>query len=363
MQTAIPYMQIRGGSSKGLYFHAKDLPGETTLRDKVLLAAMCGVGPDDIRQIDGLGGAEPLTSKVGIVSPSTHAKADIDYEFVQIVVGKGVTDRTQNCGNILAGVVPFAIESGLITTADATTVTRVFMCNSKSICEVTVQTPAGQLHYHGDCKIDGVPGTAAPIVCNYEDIAGSICGSLLPTGNLIDEVEGIQVTCIDNGMPVVMIRATDLNCSAYETPAQLNTNSELKAKLENIRLQIGTRMNLGDVTNKVIPKLALINKPIHGGYIHTRTFIPHKCHAAIGVLGAVSIATACVLPDTVAKGLTATPKGNTYSIEHPTGKITISLDIDFKGTQPIVKKAGVLRTARLLSRGEVMLPVNVWNKN
>ncbi len=213
MQTTIPYMQIRGGSSKGLYFLASDLPVEQHLKDQILLAAMCGFGADDIRQIDGLGGADPLTSKVGIVSRSIHHNADIDYEFVQIVVGGNATDRTQNCGNILAGVVPFAIETGLLDASNPETRARVYMTNSDAICEVTVQTPDAQIEYQGNTRIDGVPGTAAPVICNYMDIAGSACGALLPTGNLIDEVDGVEVTCIDNGMPVVVIRAIDLERS------------------------------------------------------------------------------------------------------------------------------------------------------
>ncbi|MDP6772174.1 MAG: PrpF domain-containing protein, partial [Anaerolineales bacterium] len=272
MQKAISYMQLRGGSSKGLYFKATDLPGDEVQKDKVLLAAMCGLGPADARQIDGLGGSDPLTSKVAIVSPSNRSGVDLEYEFVQVVVGGNSTDRTQNCGNILAGVVPFAIESGLLDTADPETSARVYMLNSGSICEVVVQTPNGQLDYAGDTKIDGVPGTAAPVLCNYMNIAGSTCGALFPSGNLVDVIDGIEVTCIDNGMPVVLLRARDLERSGYESREELNNDSELKTKLESIRLQAGTIMNLGDVSGKVVPKLSLIAKPNDGGLIHTRTF-------------------------------------------------------------------------------------------
>lgn len=287
MQTAIPYMQLRGGSSKGLYFRASDLPDNELTKDKVLMAAMCGVGPEDPRQIDGLGGADPLTSKVGIVSPSRRPDADLDYEFVQVVVGGNATDRTQNCGNILAGVVPFAIESGMLHAQESMTRALVFMVNSGSICEVIVRTPGGQLEYAGDAKVDGVPGTAAPVICNYMDTAGSACGALLPTGNLIDEIDGVNVTCIDNGMPVVILRAADVGRSGYESRDDLNADDELKGKLEHIRLQVGPKMNLGEVSGKVVPKMSLIAVPVAGGVIHTRTFIPHVCHAAIGVLGAV----------------------------------------------------------------------------
>ena len=361
MQTAIPYMQIRGGSSKGLYFNAADLPADQARKDRLLLAAMGGVDPADARQIDGLGGADPLSSKIGVIALSDRDNADIDYEFIQVIVGQGITDRTQNCGNILAGVLPFAIESGLVKAGRDKTRARVYMTNSNSICEVIVNTPAGQVQYHGPAQIDGVPGTAAPVICNFEAIAGSACGSLLPTGRLIDRINGVDLSCIDNGMPVALIRAADLGCSGYETPAQLNNNDKLKQSLDAIRLQAGRMMNLGDVSHKTVPKLALISRPVRAGCIHTRTFIPHQCHPAIGVLGAVSVATACVLPGTVAEGLARPPDaGGIYSVEHAAGAMGVSLEIDHGGPRPEIKKAGVVRTARLLSRGEVMLPADIY---
>lgn len=363
MQTVIPYMQLRGGSSKGLYFKASDLPTDQATKDAVLIASMCGAGGEDKRQIDGLGGSDPLTSKVGIVSVSSREGADLDYEFVQVVVGGNTTDRTQNCGNILAGIVPFAIESGLLQASSPETSARVYMVNSGSVCEVVVQTPGGKVEYSGDARIDGVPGTAAAVMCNYMDLAGSACGSLLPTGNLIDVVDGIEVTCIDNGMPIVLLRAEDLGVSGYESKDELNANASLKAKLESIRLQIGPAMNLGDVTDKVVPKMTIIARPADAGIIHTRSFIPHVCHAAIGVLAAVSVATACIIPGTVAASLAKLPKqGTTYSVEHPSGEFSVNLEIrEQKGTFPEVLKAGLLRTARLLSRGEVLIPEGVWN--
>ena len=361
MQTAIPFMQLRGGSSKGLYFKASDLPADTALRNRVLLAAMSGVGPEDPRQIDGLGGGDPLTSKVAIVAQSARAGADLDYEFVQVVVGGGATDGTPNCGNLLAGVVPFAIEAGLLRATEGETRARVYMINSESICEVVVQTPHGKMGYAGAAKIDGVPGTAAPVLCNYADTAGSACGALLPTGNLVDKIEGTRVTCIDNGMPVVLLRAADLGRTGYETPDQLNADSDLKARLERIRFAAGPRMNLGDVARKVVPKMALIAPPRAGGVVCSRTFIPHVCHAAIGVLGAVSVATACVIPGTVADGVAVLPKnGNVCSIEHPSGEFSVTLELDHSGPQPAVRKSGLLRTARLLSRGEVLIPAGIW---
>lgn len=357
-QTAIPFMQLRGGSSKGLYFKRSDLPANQADIDRTLIAAMCGVGGDDKRQIDGLGGSDPLTSKVAIVNLSEREDADLDYEFVQVVPGRNATDRVQTCGNILAGVVPFAIESGMLATVQGEMRARVYMLNSDSVCEVIVQMDAdGRVEYRGDAQIDGVPGTAAPIICHYMDIAGSSCGSLFPTGNLVDEIDGIQVSCIDNGMPVVVLRASDLGLTGYESRDELNANEECKRKLERIRLQVGPKMNLGDVTDKVVPKMSLIAEPRAGGLIETRTFIPHVCHAAIGVLGAVSVATACVTPGTVADGLAKTESvDGSYSVEHPSGECSVNLDIAFEDDIPNVKKAGLIRTARLLACGEVFIP-------
>ena len=354
-------MQLRGGSSKGLYFRAADLPADPALRQRVLLAAMTGLGPDDPRQIDGLGGADPLTSKVAIVARSSRPGADLDYEFVQVVVGRDATDGTQNCGNLLAGVVPFAIEAGFLPATDGETRARVFMLNGESLCEVVVQTPGRRVAYSGSARIDGAPGTAAPVVCNYLDTAGSACGELFPTGNLRDTIDGTEVTCLDNGMPVVALRAADLGVTGYETPAELNANTALKARLERIRLQAGPLMQLGDVAKKIVPKMALIAVPRAGGVVHTRTFIPHVCHAAIGVLGAVSVATACVIPGTVADGIAAAARADgACSIEHPSGEFTVTLDLDRSGPRPVVRRAGLLRTARLLSRGEVFIPAGIW---
>ncbi len=362
VQTAIPCLQLRGGSSKGLFFKASDLPADPAVRQRVLLATMAGAGPGDKRQVDGLGGGDPLTSKVAIVARSSRPGVDLEYEFVQVVVGSGTTDGTQNCGNLLAGVVPFAVETGLLPATDGETRAQVFLVNSDSVCEVVVQTPGGRVQYAGDTRIDGVPGTAAPILCHYLDTAGSACGSLLPTGNLIDVIDGIRVTCLDNGMPVVLLRAADLGLSGYETPEALNADGDLRSRLEAIRLQAGPLMNLGDVRTKVVPKMCLIAPPRHGGVVHTRTFIPHVCHAAIGVLGAVSVATACVLPGTVADGVASLPAGsNVYSVEHPSGEFSVTLEIDRSGPQPVVRRAGLVRTARLLSRGEVLIPGGIWD--
>lgn len=344
---------MRGGSSKGLFFQAGDLPADSAERDLILVAAM---GPDQ-RQIDGVGGAHPLTSKVAIVSPSAEADVDVDYLFAQVVVGEGRVDTTPNCGNMLAAVGPFAIEKGMVEARDPETSVRVRMLNTGNLCELLVQTPDGHVSYEGNAKVDGVPGTAAPIICNYLDVAGSVCGTLLPTGRSIDIVDNVEVTCIDNGMPVAVLRAEDLGITGFESREALDANTELKRRLESIRLRIGPKMNLGDVTHKVVPKMSLISAPQAGGHINTRTFIPHDCHAAIGVLGAVSVATACILPGTVAEGIAVVPDGarKQLSVEHPSGEFSVTLDVGGTPEEPLVVKVGLLRTARLILRGEVFV--------
>ena len=362
MQTAIPFMQFRGGSSKGLFFEARHLPQDPELRDRILIAAMEGVGMGDPRQIDGLGGATSLTSKVAIVSPSELAEADLDYLFLQVEVGKGRVSTVQNCGNILAAVVPFAIESGMITANDGVTSARVNMINTGGICEIIVQTPARQVNYAGNARVDGVPGTAAPIICNYLDTEGSTCGALLPTGNTMDIIDGAQLTCIDNGMPVVLLDAMYFGITGFESHTDLDKNIRLKERLEAIRLKAGPLMNLGDVSSKTIPKMCLLSEPHELGVINTRMFIPHICHEAIGVLAAVSVATACIIKGTMANRFIQSDIDDLrdISIEHPSGEMTVTLDHekDSKGNV-VIKRSGVIRTARLLSKGEVFIPASI----
>lgn len=351
MQKAIPYMQLRGGSSKGVYFHADDLPRDAAARDEILLRAL----GRDARQIDGLGGAHPLTSKVAVVAPSESPSVDVDYLFAQVVVGENCVDTTPNCGNILAGVGAFAVESGMVAAADGQTTVRVRMLNSGALCEVVMQTPGGRVIYHGDARIDGVPGASAPVLCNYLDVAGSTCGRLLPSGNAVDAIDGIEVTCIDNGMPVVVLRAADIGRSGYESCEQLNADEAFLKRLERLRLRAGRMMNLGDVGDKVVPKMCLVAPPKvdgPGGHVCSRTFIPRTCHAAIGVLGAVSVATACILPNSAAGPVAVVPDGNpkVISVEHPSGECSVTLELNDAGG---VVKAGVIRTARLLSKGEL----------
>ncbi|GAB1616961.1 4-oxalomesaconate tautomerase [Pseudomonas sp. NGC7] len=354
-QLAIPCLIVRGGTSKGVFFLREDLPQDSILRDQVLLAVM---GSPDSRQIDGLGGGDSLTSKVAIIAPSSREGVDVDYLFAQVLVSEARVDYGQNCGNILAGVGPAAIELGLVSPKGAETSVSIFMENTGQIANATIQTPSGAVIYEGTARIDGVPGTAAPILIEFADIAGSSCGALLPTGNVIDLFDGVEVTCIDNGMPVVIIKASDLDVTGYESPAELDSNGTLKQRLESIRLQAGRSMNLGDVTNRTIPKMCIVATPAQSGTISSRSFIPHKCHTAIGVFGAVSVATACRLEGSTAYQVaqSSNDEFSQISVEHPTGEFTVTAD--FKNGA--LQRSGLLRTARLISRGQVYIPAAVW---
>ena len=358
-------MIMRGGTSKGTFFIASDLPAEASARDRVLLAVM---GSPDRRQIDGLGGADPLTSKVAIVSPSVRDDAEVDYLFAQVVVDEARVDYGQNCGNMLAAVGPFAIERGLVKAQRGETRVAIHMVNTGQIAEATIATPEGEVIYDGEARIDGVPGTAAPIPLSFRDTAGSTCGALLPTGSLTDVVDGVTITCIDNGMPLVLMRASDLSRTGNETREQLDADDELKARVESIRLQAGPMMNLGDVSARTVPKMCLISPPGEGdsgGTINTRSFIPHRCHASIGVLGAVSVATAAVMPGTVCDGVARVPVGlkKRVSVEHPTGEFSVELTLreDTDGSLEVTD-AALLRTARWLMDGQVGIPASVWSR-
>ncbi|SDE76160.1 4-oxalomesaconate tautomerase [Massilia sp. PDC64] len=357
----VPCILMRGGTSRGPFFLESDLPADPALRDRVLLAAM---GSPDKRQIDGLGGAHPLTSKVGIVRRSKTAGVDLDFLFAQLQPDKDTVDTTPNCGNMLAAVLPFALERGLLPVQQGTTTARVLTLNTGMQCDVTVQTPGGRLQYTGDARIDGVPGTAAPITINFLDTAGSVCPSLLPTGHVLDRVDGIDVTLIDNGMPMVLVRAADMGVTGYEGVAELNGNAALKAKLEALRLAVGPLMGLGDVTTKSYPKMCLVAAPRDGGSVATRCFIPHVCHEAIGVLAAVTVATACVLEGSVTQGIASVPAGlvKTVSVEHPTGEFSVELGLDKDNPQQ-VNRAALLRTARPIMRGEVLVSQEIWRGN
>jgi 4-oxalomesaconate tautomerase len=354
-QTRIPCLLMRGGTSKGAYFLADHLPDDPLLRDRVLLAAM---GSPDERQIDGIGGGDSLTSKVAIIKASARSDADVDYLFAQVVVNEPRVDYGQNCGNILAGVGPFAIERGLVAVKADVTPVRIFMENTGQIAIAHVPTPNGAISYAGDARIDGVPGHAAPLIVEFQDIAGSSCGALLPTGNAIDVFDSVEVTCIDNGMPVVLIRAENLGLSGYESPEQLDADTQLKARLESIRLQAGPRMNLGEVSQRNVPKMCLVAPAKAGGALSTRTFIPHRCHTSIGVFGAVSVAAACLIEGSVTTGLASVSDVATtrISVEHPTGEFTVELH-QHNGQ---MTGCGLVRTARLLFDGAVCVSANLW---
>lgn len=354
MQTAIPCMLIRGGTSKGAYFLSQDLPADRAERDALLLAVM---GSPDKRQIDGLGGAHPLTSKVAIVSRSTEPDCDIDFLFAQVGVETASVDTTPNCGNILAGIGPFALARGLVPATGATTTVRVRTLNTGTIADLEMQTGDGQAGVIGEARIDGVPGTSAPIDISFLGTEGSVCGALLPTGNTVDIVDGVEVTLIDNGMPVIVMRAADLGRTGHEPREELDKDRELKARIERIRLAAGPLMNLGDVSAKVVPKIALVAPPRAGGSIATRSFIPHECHASIGVFAAVTVATAAALPGTPAASVAVMPSGRerSLSVEHPTGEFTVRLTVGGTPEHPVIERAGLLRTARILMDGEAFV--------
>ncbi len=367
MQTAIPCLFMRGGTSRGPFFLEEDLPPDVALRDRVLLSVMGSPHP---RQIDGLGGGHPLTSKVGIVRRSRTQGVDLDFLFAQLQPEKETVDTTPNCGNMLAAVVPFALERGLVEPQGDTTTLRVLTRNTDMQCDITVCTPGTpdgrRVEYAGDARIDGVPGTSAAVMISFLDTAGSVCSGLLPTGRALDaiDVEGVgrvEATCIDNGMPMVLVRAADFGRTGYESVVQLNGDTELKSRLEALRLAAGRAMGLGDVTTKTYPKMCLLATPRTGGAVSTRCFIPHVCHDAIGVLAAVTVATACVLEGSIARAIARVPDGRvkTVSVEHPSGEFSVELEVDPKNPQNVVR-AALLRTARLILRGEVMVPASIW---
>lgn len=342
-------MWMRGGTSKGGYFLKDDLPADIAARDAFLLSVM---GSPDPRQIDGMGGADPLTSKVAVVSRSQRPGIDVDYLFLQVFVDQAIVTDSQNCGNILAGVGPFAIERGVVAATGDETKVAIFMENTGQVAVATVATPGGKVTYRGDARIDGVPGTHAPVPVEFRDTAGSSCGALLPTGNAVDIIDGVPVTLIDNGMPCIVIKACDVGATGYEDRETLDADTALKARIESIRLQVGPMMNLGDVSAKSVPKIMLVAPPRQGGAVCVRSFIPHRAHATIGVLGAVSVATACLVPGSPAADVAVLPPGDrkTLSVEHPTGEMSCVLELDAAGQ---VRTAALLRTARKLMDGVI----------
>ena len=351
MPSSTPVMWMRGGTSKGGYFLARDLPADKAARDAFLLRVM---GSPDPRQIDGMGGADPLTSKVAVVRKSDREGIDVDYLFLQVFVDQALVSDQQNCGNILAGVGPFAIERGLVAVSGEETRVAIYMENTGQVAIETGRTPGGRVTYEGDARIDGVPGSHAPISVEFRDTAGSSCGALLPTGKPVDLVEGVDCTLIDNGMPCVVFRAEDVGATGYESREELESEgfAPVREKIEAIRLAAGPLMNLGDVTDKTVPKMTLVAPPRNGGAVTTRVFIPHRAHASIGVLGAVTAATACLVEGSPAHAVAQIPEGTrkTLSVEHPSGEMSCVLETDAQGE---VVSAALLRTARKLMDGTV----------
>jgi 4-oxalomesaconate tautomerase len=351
MTEGLRCMQMRGGTSKGAYFLADDLPDEPAERDDLLLRVM---GTPDPRQIDGIGGAHPLTSKAAIVSRSDRPDNDVDYLFLQLGVAEPTVSDRQNCGNLLAGIGPFAVERGLIAPGQDRTSVRIHMVNSGSVATATFPTPGGVVAYDGDTAISGVPGTAAPIRLDFAGTEGSACGALLPTGRVRDVIDDVEVTCVDNGMPVVVAAAPDLGITGYETTEELAADIRLRERVQSLRLQAGKLMGLGDVSDSSVPKTTLVAPPREGGVICTRTFIPLHPHTSIGVLGAVTVATALLMDGAVGHELADWPEpGRPMSVEHPTGTLEVEVDLDTTTVPPRVRRSSIVRTARKLFDGTV----------
>lgn len=345
----VPCMLMRGGTSKGAFFRASDLPPDPAVRADLLLRIM---GSPDRRQIDGLGGAQPVTSKVAVVAPSTEPEHDVDYLFLQIGIDAPTVSDRQTCGNLLAAVGQFAVERGLVTPGPERTSVRIRMVNTGALAVSTFATPAGRVDYTGDTAIAGVPGTAAAVALEFADTEGSVCGSLLPTGRLLDELDGIEVTCVDNGMPVVVARAADVGLTGYEPPDELAADGALADRIQTLRTQAARLMGLGDVTDSSVPKTTLVAPARAGGAICTRTFIPIRPHPAIGVLGAISMATAALLDGAVGNELlTPPPDGGPLAIEHPRGSLEVDIALDRNVSPPRVRRSAVIRTARPLFDG------------
>ena len=365
-QRAIPCLFMRGGTSRGPFFLLEDLPADPEVRNRVLLAAM---GSPDRRQIDGLGGADMLTSKLAIVSSSQRPGIDVEYRFAQVWLDKAIVDTAPSCGNMLAGVGPFAIERGLVAPTGDETRVRIYDVNTGSRVEAIVQTPGGVVTYAGDERIDGVPGTAAAVVLNFSDVVGSRCGALLPTGAAQEEIDGVVVSCIDVAMPMVVMRAGDLGLSGYDS-GEVSSNAVLMERIEKIRLEAGRRMGLGDVADTVVPKVTILAPPRCGGAVYSCYLTSHHVHAAHAVTGAICVACCASIRATVAGRVARTPAKRVSGpaadavanirIEHPSGAIDVRLETEGGGAELKVRRAGIVRTARKIMDGRVFLPEHLW---
>ncbi len=350
---------MRGGTSRGPFFHASDLPDDRDTLDSVLLRVM---GSPDQRQIDGIGGATTVTSKVAIVSKSAHPDADLDYLFAQVDIEQRIVDWQPTCGNMLSGVGPFALEEGLADAQGDTTTLTIRNVNTNSFIDAVVQTPGGEVTYEGDHAIDGVPGTGSPIELRFRQITGSQTGSLLPTGNTIDVFDGVSATCIDVAMPLVIVHAVELGLSGYESPEDIHHNRDVMSRIEKIRLEAGKAMGLGDVRNSVIPKFALVAPAAGDGHFASRYLTPSQCHPAYAVSGSIAAASCALLPGSVVARLVRLDDRlpEMVEIEHPTGSVEVRLSVTLDGSQLTVESGGAVRTARRLFAGEVYVPAAVW---
>jgi 4-oxalomesaconate tautomerase len=359
MQRKIPCVLMRGGTSRGPYFLASDLPDDPRQRDEVLLRVMGSPHP---LQVDGLGGANTLTSKVAIVSRSRQPGADVDYLFAQVSVTDAFVDTKPNCGNMLAGVGPFAIEAGLVQPGERETLVRIYNVNTETLIEAVVQTPGGGVEYDGSTRIDGVADAAAPIKLTFLDAYGSVTGKLLPTGNVVDRIGGVDVSCVDMAMPVAIMAAEAFGKTGAETAEALDADREMMKKIESIRLEAGMRMGMGDVSRLVVPKPVLVSRPSQGKGVRSRYFTPHACHKAHAVTGALAVGTACALQDSVAARFVqpATFRGGVLKIEHPAGSIEVDLDIEEVAGIRSVKRAALVRTARRIFEGSVLVPESLF---
>ncbi|MFN3938094.1 MAG: 4-oxalomesaconate tautomerase [Gemmobacter sp.] len=359
-QTAIPFLFLRGGTSRGPYFNRADLPEDRTALSRVLVAA---VGSGHRLNIDGIGGGDAVTTKVAMLSRSEAPDCDVDYFFAQVSVLGGLVDYKPTCGNILAGVGPAALEMGLIAPQGETTKVRIRAINTEARVEAIVQTPGGAVEYEGEAAIDGVPGTAAPVILNFMDVVGGVTGAFLPTGKLIDDFDGVQVTCMDVAMPIVIARAADLGLSGTETAAELDANKPLMERIEAIRLKAGQAMGLGDVAKSVTPKFAVLAPPTGGAAVTARYFMPWNCHPSMAVTGAQCLASCVLTPGSIAEGIARPPAGSpaVVRIAHPMGEIEVTVDAETGPDGFKLRSAGLVRTARLLARGELLIPSRVWD--
>lgn len=360
MNSVIPCVLMRAGTSRGPFFLREWLPEGDEARDQALIGA---IGASDPLQLDGLGGGSTLNSKVAIVSRSSQPDCDLDYLFAQVGVGHRSVDTRPNCGNMLSGVVPFALEQGLIAAGQDTTTALVFNVNTQSRIEVTVRTPGGRVTYDGDARIDGVAGTAAPVLLNFLDAWGAVTGKVFPTGQRIDVIDGVEVTCIDAAMPLMMVRARDLGLSGREKPVALDANTALLERIEALRLKAGLMMGLGDVSNSVVPKPVLVSEGDGPASITSRYFTPRKCHASHAVTGAIGVASAFALPGTVASGAGFAPGRHALVVLHPAGQIDIEVEVEGLGDAAQIRRAALVRTARKIMQGELHLPDYVFSKS